>query len=110
MNERYKAIERRLQFATHDEMWLIRILRPASVQEVVASVDGIQENKPLSEHMNVDDLAYPHRVRHTKREAKKRTQLTILLGPIGDSEPQLVRSKIKDVSYERQRPWARWLR
>ena len=38
-------------------MGLVGIFRPAFVQEVGASLDSIQEDEPLSEHMDVDDLA-----------------------------------------------------
>jgi len=50
-------IEWRSQFTAHYEMRFIGIQRPTFIQEVDTSLGGVQENKPLSEHMNVDDLA-----------------------------------------------------
>jgi len=70
MSKRRKVIERRLQFTTHDEVGLIGIYRPAFVQEVGASLGSIQENKPLSKHMKVDDFSYTQGVRRTERGAK----------------------------------------
>ena len=73
MSKRRKEIERRLQFTTHDEVGFIGIYRPAFVQEVGASLGSIQENKPLSKHMKVDDFAYTQGVRRTKGELKAHT-------------------------------------
>lgn len=105
-----RVIEWHLQFTAHYEMGLIGIYRPAFLQEVRASSCGIQENKPLSEHMDIDDLAYAQRVRRSKKNKQRRTRLTICLGPIGDSKPQLVDRQIKHIAYEGQWLWTRWLR
>ena len=70
VSERWKVIEWRLQFTTHDEVGLIGIYRPAFVQEVGASLGSIQENKPLPKYMKIDDFAYTQGVRSIERKAK----------------------------------------
>lgn len=62
------VIELCLQLAAHDEMGFVRVYRPAFIQEVGASLDGIQKNQPLSEDMNVDDLACPEHIRRVQRK------------------------------------------
>jgi len=64
------VIERHSQFPTHNEIGLIGIYCPAFLQEIVASLCGVQENKTLSEHVDVDDLAYIQRVRRTQGKVK----------------------------------------
>jgi len=58
------------QFPTHNEIGLIGIYCPPFFQEIVASLRGVQENKTLPEHVDVDDLAYAHRVRPAKWKAR----------------------------------------
>ena len=57
VNERQKTTELCSQFAAHDKVGLIGIYRPAFVQKIGTGLSGVQENKTLSEDMNVDDLA-----------------------------------------------------
>ena len=57
VKEGQRVIERHSQFPTHNEIGLIGIYRPAFFQELIASLCGVQENKTLSEHVDVDDLA-----------------------------------------------------
>ena len=57
VSEGQRVIERHSQLPTHNEIGLIGIYCPAFLQEIVASLWGVQENETLSEHMDVDDLA-----------------------------------------------------